>query len=484
MPGVVEKPPVAAPPAANPDESTGLYTPLEHGTKSIRLFRISPDFSDRLVLELKAFQLESADCPPFASLSYMWGGSYPGRRDVIINDRVLRVRPNAFLFLETLRNHQRRRIEEGSQGLPRQYPRGNPLPGPPGGYLEWIWMDSICINQSDPNERNHQVGLMQKIYSLAEHVLFHIGPGAARAQREIDGLFPEKNKLVLQNWARKGWPRYIMENVAGIINSSEYAMRLWVVQELVLARRVSFVTADWMVPFPDLADAGALASIVIARHDWHGKKAKENPGSSLIALLKHYHTHRCEKKIDRVFGLLGICSDKIPIDYNLTPRLVVIETLAYLIFKEPEVGSHVLLEQHRSIRLADAVMNLQKALDYVLKNEDYGIIARRLGEMACSSGLEVSQSWWLQSPPYSSTDAGVILRDKLKYDPQNAFWDNEYDSTDEANIPKSTERKRSNIQSYSSESSEDIPEDDSKPPKRSRRQRRQQRSPEFHFDWD
>ena len=33
-----------------------------------------------------------------------------------------------------------------------------------------MWIDSVCIDQSDIYERNHQVGLMEKIYQNAVHV--------------------------------------------------------------------------------------------------------------------------------------------------------------------------------------------------------------------------------------------------------------------------------------------------------------------------
>ncbi|KAK4155217.1 heterokaryon incompatibility protein-domain-containing protein [Chaetomidium leptoderma] len=220
----------------------------------------------------------------------MWGVDDPCH-DILVNGTALEIRPNAFSFLETLRNHQRRRIEQGSKGLPRCYPYGSSSPGispgngsrPFGGScVEWIWMDSICINQADPNERNHQVRLMQKIYGLAEHVLFHIGRDTPEAQRCIEGQFLEKNRRTLQQWARRGWPQAIMKAVAGVVNKSQYSRRLWIVQELVLGRQVSLVTANWIVPFPDLADAGALGSIDLARQRWHREGVK---GSPLIKLL-------------------------------------------------------------------------------------------------------------------------------------------------------------------------------------------------------
>lgn len=38
-----------------------------------------------------------------------------------------------------------------------------------------IWMDSICVNQDDPEERSHQVGLMQKLFARAFTVLVYLG---------------------------------------------------------------------------------------------------------------------------------------------------------------------------------------------------------------------------------------------------------------------------------------------------------------------
>lgn len=38
-----------------------------------------------------------------------------------------------------------------------------------------LWVDSICINQKDDNERTQQVALMSNIYSLADKVLIWLG---------------------------------------------------------------------------------------------------------------------------------------------------------------------------------------------------------------------------------------------------------------------------------------------------------------------
>ena len=42
----------------------------------------------------------------------------------------------------------------------------------------YLWIDAICINQEDLDERSQQVGLMRQIYSQASHVVVWLGPEA------------------------------------------------------------------------------------------------------------------------------------------------------------------------------------------------------------------------------------------------------------------------------------------------------------------
>lgn len=40
----------------------------------------------------------------------------------------------------------------------------------------WLWIDQICIDQSNTHEKNQQVAIMSKIYSKAYIVLSWLGP--------------------------------------------------------------------------------------------------------------------------------------------------------------------------------------------------------------------------------------------------------------------------------------------------------------------
>jgi Heterokaryon incompatibility protein (HET) len=39
-----------------------------------------------------------------------------------------------------------------------------------------LWVDQICINQSDKDEKSSQVALMDRIYRMAEQVIAWLGP--------------------------------------------------------------------------------------------------------------------------------------------------------------------------------------------------------------------------------------------------------------------------------------------------------------------
>lgn len=51
-----------------------------------------------------------------------------------------------------------------------------------------VWIDSICIDQTEITERNHQLGLMAKIYTQAERVVIHLGESSDDSDLAIEYL--------------------------------------------------------------------------------------------------------------------------------------------------------------------------------------------------------------------------------------------------------------------------------------------------------
>lgn len=85
--------------------------------------------------------------PTFSALSYVWG-SAKKTKSIILDGIKHPITANAYDAL--------RRIRQTFGAVA-------------------VWIDAICINQSDKAERNHQVQLMQKIFSAAERVVVFLG---------------------------------------------------------------------------------------------------------------------------------------------------------------------------------------------------------------------------------------------------------------------------------------------------------------------
>lgn len=49
-----------------------------------------------------------------------------------------------------------------------------------------LWIDAICINQDDMNEKSHQIQLMSKIYGLASCVIVWLGKAEDESSGALD----------------------------------------------------------------------------------------------------------------------------------------------------------------------------------------------------------------------------------------------------------------------------------------------------------
>ncbi|EFQ30542.1 hypothetical protein CGRA01v4_12534 [Colletotrichum graminicola] len=80
---------------------------------------------------------------PYEALSYCWGSSTSPRHTILVDGRFLFITENLFDALKNLRQEAEERI---------------------------LWVDALCIDQSNVRERGHQVTWMGKVYEHAERV--------------------------------------------------------------------------------------------------------------------------------------------------------------------------------------------------------------------------------------------------------------------------------------------------------------------------
>ncbi|KAI1088261.1 heterokaryon incompatibility protein-domain-containing protein [Rostrohypoxylon terebratum] len=96
----------------------------------------------------------------------------------------------------------------------------------------FLWVDSVCINQNDLNERRQQVKLMPAIYSSAIRVLVYLGAGSQNTSNAMFVL-SLNGKLAKQYLLDR---RYI--EALRVLFHLPYFYRIWIIQELALAREV------------------------------------------------------------------------------------------------------------------------------------------------------------------------------------------------------------------------------------------------------
>jgi hypothetical protein len=134
------------------------------------------------------------------------------------------------------------------------------------GDYHWLWIDAICINQQDVEQRNQQVLRMKDIYSKAERVLVWTGPETEDSSRAIDlldllssGSNPERDSAMKGSWVEKYRGPFKKEWRA-LYNFTRrpYWFRTWIIQELVVGEDVLILCGPRAISWERLNSALTL----------------------------------------------------------------------------------------------------------------------------------------------------------------------------------------------------------------------------------
>jgi hypothetical protein len=174
------------------------YSPLSNRLDDIRLLRILPAKTEEAEIRAELLEYSFADSRKsrhsYEALSYVWGDVNPPRK-VFIDDDYLDVTPNLHSALVQLRDVNFPRI---------------------------IWIDAICINQADTQEKELQIQSMAKIYGMAKGVVVWLGEAAEGSEAALAAIravgikpnqFPAKTiskaitSLLQRQWFQRIWVR-------------------------------------------------------------------------------------------------------------------------------------------------------------------------------------------------------------------------------------------------------------------------------------
>jgi hypothetical protein len=321
------------------------YNRLAEDRPEIRVFTIEKAESTSAPLRLQLIHVDLDSKPNYLTLSYTWdspGPKFPacwgdGSTKLIqINGQKFCIRFNLFSALKRLRPC----IKDGSM----------------------CWADAICINQSCPTERNHQVSLMKEIYSRSQTTLIWLGPsdaGTEIAFRKINQMADELSKIraAIRNElagefkdAHQALKRVF--EAESIIQTSgteweavldlcqrHYWRRAWIVQEIILTPRkvvicgpfhISWLTVFTVFPmvhhflrtmggssllqdvaFTHVQDrlreySVAMDSIDCLLYLTRNNSQPETSTDSLLEVLPYLRGQECKDPKDKVFAAIGL----------------------------------------------------------------------------------------------------------------------------------------------------------------------------------
>jgi hypothetical protein len=152
------------------------YPPLNEARQEIRLVTLLPgEFQSDIHVSLTTVRATEHDVPNFESISYVWGPAEDPQTIFIgeSGQETLSVTRNMREALPYLRDAKKPRV---------------------------LWIDAICVNQKDLEERSSQVRRMAWIYSKAKRVIVWLGPASTDSHVALDCCNTVSSKINVDWW--------------------------------------------------------------------------------------------------------------------------------------------------------------------------------------------------------------------------------------------------------------------------------------------
>ncbi|RFU31490.1 hypothetical protein B7463_g4858, partial [Scytalidium lignicola] len=356
------------------------YTTLKDG--EFRLIKLSRHGKDP---HYQLLNINLNEAPPYFALSYTWDGQKPDHH-IQCDGKSLPVTFNITKILPSL-------LEKNGPHL--------------------VWIDGVCINQNDDDEKGSQIPLMQQIYTKAVKVMIWLGDGDEWVEKAMTQIVDITGKLKRFKAARviteemladAGLPSLYSLVWGGIhsLLSRGWFTRVWVFQEVILARIAEVIYGSQVIPLQDVIDLRQAISSAQCTQLLRGTKGNKDidvlrgdPGMNTLHIISLYKTQQDSGRKfnlvslvetardwyvfdprDRVYGMLGLVDDRvrryIKVDYTQqTPAQVYLDLAKYAVkiklypnllhrvFKDGEVDSI-------ELELPSWCLNFSKRRDIVL----------------------------------------------------------------------------------------------------------------------
>ncbi|KAK6827423.1 hypothetical protein PG987_010764 [Apiospora arundinis] len=299
----------------------------------------------------------NADTPDFEALSYAWGPLILTASVVVCTDvdkstvplitfvtpkrSLLRVGSNLFEALQYLRLPDEARV---------------------------MWIDALCINQNDLEERGQQVARMAHIYSRARKVVAWIGPEYDDAIKALEGLTyignqvewtTDKKAARSPDATEPNWwdPRTTLpfdDTFWGLVTNlveRSWFWRLWVIQEIHMGNTRSYLKCGtqeipWSMFQLGIRCLYTKYPCPISNSNMARLETVSRPGTEFLGRLSRVGPlYRYSDPRDIIYGLLSFAPpellEALHVDYNSDIQTVY--TQFFTTYNSLESRSHLLM---------------------------------------------------------------------------------------------------------------------------------------------
>ncbi|KAN0088998.1 HET domain containing protein [Hyaloscypha variabilis] len=269
----------------------------------IRLVALFPGSgNDVIECDISAYSFQ--DLPTYETLSYTWGKgpSHP----ILCNGQYISITESLGSALRRLRNSTSVRL---------------------------LWIDALCINQEDIQERNSQVQYMRDIYHGCRNVVVWLGESSrtsstgfslvrdvALAASSESGSSVQKpittGELTLKGLPERSSPSW---RALGAIFWREWFARIWIIRGVSVPQSVVVVCGADTCSWSDMTRAAKYISdhsldaitdvdpkLVMKLSDF---RMRDDPQRPLLRLLSEARNSYATDARDKVYALLGLASD-------------------------------------------------------------------------------------------------------------------------------------------------------------------------------
>ncbi|PQE32216.1 heterokaryon incompatibility protein [Rutstroemia sp. NJR-2017a WRK4] len=331
-----------------------IYQPLYEEYSQIRVLELLAAAPGGDNIECRLHTVSLAEKPAYAALSYVWGDPTV-TESITVNGVNIKVTRSLAVALRYVMFHWQRVYQCREPQCFR------------------LWADAICINQADVIEKGKQVQMMREIYSSAELVFSWLGEGleTVASAFEIIGKIARETKdisdelLYSLRWMESHRDLCVDDLKSGLENKAwrstrlllelPYWDRVWIFQEVVLARKLLLLSGNKYLDFVDLDIAcfqisrlasaiqradqdkpahlsdsawSAICNAVSRRYirvltiSW-AKSLAHLPSSGITwdkwrILIRAASELQASDPRDLIYGLVGITNINIPVEYTET----------------------------------------------------------------------------------------------------------------------------------------------------------------------